>query len=388
MELLGSAEEQRLFSADNMVAVMHWPAGYFVDASDWVTESTEAFARPHTPSRRQCLLGSCATGGNSQTHRGLASASLQHAADGVGIFTELLFPNKARRGRLDSALSMPRQAPPATHDSTNSTPFYACQGQQQHTNEQPQCQHQWGAFERSLQERRRITSAGDLARAIRRHRHERNNPLASPHYGHTEVSPEAYGAFRRANSAGIYPDGTSKRLQGASDPQFFLGDVKQPISARSEPHRSRREEAEGLPGEHALQSQPEEGRRLADSSPANSTEYQKVLERHKEVLRHQYEQVEKMRIQLKELEQLLSSLQLQASACQQTPPQPSSHLRGRHLDIRDLEPLECEEEENGGLSWSLDPRDYKQMPVRSMDWIPPAGVPSVRSRVYKAPENK
>lgn len=75
-----------------------------MDAADWVTESSEAYARPMTPSRRpHSLLSASAEAGRtgSPPQRRLASsAPLIASPENSGLFTEALFPSRIRQSRL------------------------------------------------------------------------------------------------------------------------------------------------------------------------------------------------------------------------------------------------------------------------------------------------
>ena len=93
-----------------------------------------------------------------------------------------------------------------------------------------------------------------------------------------------------------------------------------------------------------------------------------LLQRQKDVLKQQYQQVEQLRKQLQELEQALATLQLQGNANnlqqqQQQQQQQKQQLAfprvsGPSLTLSDLQPVDSIEEEDS-VCWSLDPRDYK-----------------------------
>lgn len=112
-------------------------------------------------------------------------------------------------------------------------------------------------------------------------------------------------------------------------------------------------------GEKANTDHPEMWRQALGSSAPVAPACLQLLQRQKEVLQEQYEQVEKLRRQLVELEDLLSAFQMQASGFSHGPRPKSSDLPDRNLGVSDLQPLESDEEEDGCLCWSLDPRDYQ-----------------------------
>lgn len=382
MELLGAAEERRLFAAGNMAALMHWPAGYSVDAADWVTESTAAFSRPFTPVQRQGLFRNSyaiAENAPSQNVPGV-SAPLDAVVDTRGLFTQVLFPKRPQRARRASAMSLPPEGFPISRNAAAFVPSpHASPSQRRRQNERFRHGHNRRESEGRFPASRRNYSAGALVEAIRGHQYGQRNPLASHRFGTREVSPDieetAYGTARRRRSAGI--EGTPRRLRRSSGQQSFSAEARKPIRSHSLSRTPMREDEGGLvPGS---KSHPDEGRCIPDSSVADSLACQQLLDRQKEMLKQQYEQVGKMRIQIEELQDLLNSLQLQASGYYDPPRQVASpDLPGKNLAMSDLEPQASEEDDNGYLNWSLNPRDYKQMPPDSVDWIPPAGIPSLR----------
>ncbi|XP_026190596.1 uncharacterized protein LOC113146689 [Cyclospora cayetanensis] len=127
----------------------------------------------------------------------------------------------------------------------------------------------------------------------------------------------------------------------------------------------------------------------AAAASAAAPACQLLLQTQHEILKQQYQQVEQLRVQLQQLGDMLSTLRLQVSGSSQgttgshtTPiPQsantamPSGGLQNTVPEDADLDPLDVELGDDY-LGWSLDPRDYKEMPAEALDWIPPAGIPS------------
>lgn len=90
-----------------------------------------------------------------------------------------------------------------------------------------------------------------------------------------------------------------------------------------------------------------------------------LVQRQKNMLQHQYQQVEKLRKQLEELDEVLSALQLQTNALNRTQgvssfskPVTKQNEGSKELRISCSQPPEGYEEDEGFSAQSLDPRDY------------------------------
>lgn len=177
-----------------------------------MTESTAAFSRPVTPCRRVCRSAPCTTAGDSARQRAEATAPLGTAAPSEGLFTEILFPSRDQRGGVVSAVPVSREAA-SRGPAQASCPFYGSHLQEQRQNIHRQCLSHRRDTERSLQERRRVTSGGALAQAIREHRHERSSALPGLRYREAEVSPEAEGAGKLDCSGRVTPSQFPAALQ-------------------------------------------------------------------------------------------------------------------------------------------------------------------------------
>lgn len=183
------------------------PAGYSVDAADWVTESTAAFSRPFTPVRRRGL---------SPNYHAIAveaptpnppdvSAPLDSAVDTRGLFTQVLFPRR-RRARRVSAVSLPPDGVPVSRGAADFVPSpRASLSQQRRPSERFYHGHCRRYSEDRFPARRRISSAGALAEAIRGHQYERRNPLTSRSFRTREDWPGVEETGQRSDMVLLPP---------------------------------------------------------------------------------------------------------------------------------------------------------------------------------------
>ncbi|KAL8433499.1 hypothetical protein Efla_005453 [Eimeria flavescens] len=371
MELLGAAEERRLFSADSMAACMHWPAAYSVDSADWVTEATASFLRPMTPRRR--LRASAASQERAQ-QQAAAEPPLQAQPEDVGLFSAELLPSRSVGGKLAAGppprflLQTPQACQPALQKGWLQPQSEAAVSVQQHVQQQQplpaaaaaaglaattqQQQQQPLRRASALQSSLRRPDAGPPAAAAR----SAQGVLAGPR----PPAPVSPGAWRRTRSSRQQEAGVA----GASGVD------------RQTPQTLYAAAAPAAPAPAA-----------AECSPVDTRAWQQLLQKQRDVLRHQFEGIEKLRLQLQELETELSLLQLQVDWQQQKqqmflPPSAPVQQQDGKLGVSDLQPPgEDEEGEDGQRAWSLDPRDYRQMSADLLEWIPAAGMPSVSRRI-------
>lgn len=382
MELLGVAEERKVFSADNMAAVMHWPAKYSVEVADWVTESAAAFSRfPASFCGHGGPPHSWAPPRNSPEHitephsRELLPPSPPSrqvfAEDKDGLFSQLLLSRRKHQ-----------RAPPAAPPEGPASAGHE-QARQYHNNK---------CVDPNRQPCRRIVSASALAEAIKRHRYGRRFPPSQSPCGHHGGVQEAeardapvYGSFRRGNSAGASPP-RANALKGSWGARGVSGSQGYLRRGRSPGRRVSDEEAAGCNEPQGVFSyQQELGGPASGGGDAVGVvpACQQAVQRQKDLLQRQYEQVEKLKEQLEELDEILSALQLQTSGqskpqggLSELPRMPKRNAGNNDLRISCSQPPEDDEEDEGYLGKSLDPRDYQNMSANCLDWIPPAGMPS------------
>ena len=174
--------------------------------------------------------------------------------------------------------------------------------------------------------------------------------------------PLVFGGTRRGNSAGARLRGASGGLGAAQGVALSLTG-RRPDKGLSQVAVKPREAATETPGGKMYMSS------LAGENPAGrgaesvASSCQQLVERQKEVLRQQYAQVERMRLQLMELQNLVDALQLQASGISEDPrvdqvPRTDSDGGKRAFEVQDMQLVDSGRDEVF-CDCSLDPRDYQ-----------------------------
>ncbi|KAL8453736.1 hypothetical protein Emag_001719 [Eimeria magna] len=409
-EWLGAAEERKLFAADTMAACMHWPPGYSLNSADWSTEAFDSFQRPMTPrSDRRTPAASDAAAQQVHSNRFPVKSEPEEE---VGLFSAEVFPSRLHTWKSQgNALSerAPLQGAPHLHSPPAFQPSYHL----------PQRQ---GLFPQSrLQEQRQQQQQLPLypAAAAAAAPGQKHQSILTSSLGGGGVKPlrgaEALGLVLEAFYISHFEVGFKKDIRSDKKINFLVfalssatqGDQHRPglslrgrRGSRTGRLRSRAMQGsltESYRGDRLIQTTASDPLKTpaaaaAEGLPTPSPKsFQQLLQQQRDALQQQFEGVDRLRAQLEELEGALRLLQLQRSGPQQQPcslaaaaeQQPCSLAAAAEQQQEKLAAsasLDVGEDDAESQCWSLDPRDYKHLPAELLDWIPPAGLPSVRRR--------
>ncbi|KAL8451687.1 hypothetical protein Emed_001849 [Eimeria media] len=380
-EWLGAAEERKLFAADTMAACMHWPPGYSLNSADWSTESFDSFQRPVTP-RPDRRPPPAASEVAAQQIPSTSFLFRPEPEDEVGLFSAEVFPSRLhstwRNRGIAPAERGPLQGAPLQGAPLQGAPFQGAPLQGAPHLHYPH------AFQSSSHQLPQRQGPFPQARAQEQRQQQQQQSLYPP-------------AAAAAAAAGQKQQSTLTSSLGGGGVEPLRGN--EALAPQLNQHRGRRGSRVGRVRSRAMQGSVSDSLRsdrliqstasdpvktpaaaaaaaAAEGVPATSSQsFQQLLQQQREALQQQFEGVEKLRAQLEELEGALRLLQLQQQPCSL-----AAAAEQQQDKLAASASLDAREDDTESQCWSLDPRDYKHLPAELLDWIPPAGLPSVRRR--------
>ncbi|KAL8275257.1 hypothetical protein Esti_000841 [Eimeria stiedai] len=393
-EWLGAAEERKLFAADTMAACMHWPPGYSLNSANWSTEAFDSFQRPVTPRPERRAPVASEAAAQQVPFNTLPFKS--EPEEEVGLFSAEVLPSRLQNWKSPKGAPVERGLPEGTPHLHYPQAFQPSHQLPQHQSLFPHAR---------LQEQRQqpqqpllYPAAAAAAAAGQKQQYTFTSPLRGSGV-ELLAGAEALGGKRSPPKHNSSPE--------RRDPQGFPslssslsfapteGAQRRPSSSL----RGRRGSRQGRLGSRTMQGSLSEAFgadrqiqpktvdviKTPDAAAEGLTaaapqSLQQLLQQQRDVLQQQFEGVERLRVQLEGLEGALRLLQLQGSGPQQQPCSLAAAAEQQRGVSAVSACLDAREDDAESQCWSLDPRDYKHLPAELLDWIPPAGLPSVRRR--------